>query len=453
MRRLSGLDASFLYAETPSAHMHTLKVLRLRLPRPARRDVPSLVARALAARMPLLPTLRLRLRRAPLSLGHPVWVEDRDLDPRAHLTHRTLGAGETLDGVVGAFASEPLDRRAPLWRMQVVEGLAPGELALVLKIHHALADGAAVARLVERVMGEEPPGPPVPPRTPEPSEPEPLDRHLAAFALRERARQLAELPPLLARTAHGLLRAARESPPSSPFEPSVFGGARTSFDRPLTPRRVVVTGSVPLATIRGIKARAGCRVNDVVLTVTAGALRRYLAGRGEPVDRPLVSSVPVGLPGEPHLVGNRVSNLIVPLHVEEPRPRARLAATVASARRAKEAEARLGHDLLARWTELARPRVVRFLWHDLLRRLPRPPVNVVVSNVPGPPRELWVAGAQLIDLHSVGPLLETTGLNLTFWSYAGRLNLCALACPDHGTDLPALRAAFEAAAREMDGAI
>jgi len=163
--------------------------------------------------------------------------------------------------------------------------------------------------------------------------------------------------------------------------------------------------------------------------------------------------MPVGDAGsERHAWGNRVSNMLVPIHVEIAEPRRRLAAATASATSAKERHGLLGPRLLRQWSELSRPRLLAWVWRGV-RRLSRPPVNLIVSNVPGPREERWVGGARLSDLHSVGPLLETTGLNITFWSYAGRMNACVLGCPDHGTDAARLAALLREATAELAAAL
>ena len=167
MERLSGLDASFLYAETESAHMHTLKVLVLELPERARGAAFAYVRRGLEQRLHVLRPLRFTLAQDPLGVGHPVWVEDPSVAARAHLEHAVLprdAENGALEAAIGAFASVPLSREAPLWKLLVIEGLPDGRVALVIKIHHALADGSAAARLMSLVMGEDPPGPPVPQR-------------------------------------------------------------------------------------------------------------------------------------------------------------------------------------------------------------------------------------------------------------------------------------------------
>jgi diacylglycerol O-acyltransferase len=458
MRPLSGLDASFVYAESNTAYMHTLKLLQLELPEGCAEAPLESVRAALAAWLPSLPTLRLRLLQPPLRLGRPLWHEVGEVDLDRHVEHVRLKVADgasrwrAFEDTLGAFVGRPLPRDRPLWRLLVVEGLDARRVAVAFVIHHALADGLAASQLIRRVTGEEPPGPepPAPPARlgegPPPSTLRLIGRGLAA-----RWRHLPELGGLLAQTVRGILRRSRRAPELAGTPVSLFGGPALSFDEPVTPRRALALAGLPFEALHRVEERADCHLNDVVLALVAGALRRYLAERGEPVGRPLVAALPVGDAEEPYERGNRVSNLLMPIHVEVGDPQARLRAAAASAARAKTLHRLLGPRILRRWSRLARPRTLDWLWRSV-RRLPRPPVNLIVSNVPGPREALWVGGARLADLHSVGPLLETTGLNLTFWSYAGRMNACVLGCPDHGTDVRAIADHLHAALAELAGA-
>ncbi|HJL14358.1 MAG TPA: wax ester/triacylglycerol synthase family O-acyltransferase [Sandaracinaceae bacterium LLY-WYZ-13_1] len=442
---LRGLDATFLYAESPTAHMHTLKVLVLERPRGVS-DLGGALARALRSQLDRLPALRLRPRSA--GLWHPTW-ERVDVDLALHVTLRPvwLTAGH-VERAIGDFASRPLRRDRPLWEMLALDDRARGQLTLVLKIHHALADGRAAERMLERAAGALDEG------IDAPRERSGIRRRPRApgGALARALRAVLGLGALLLATVVGLVRAAREGRRFSDARGArPFGGVPTSFTRPITADRRVAFASLPFDAVLGIKRAAGVTVNDVVLTLVGGALRRYLAARGEGAERPLVAAMPVGVKGAAHAVGNRLSNVLVPIHVEEAAPLSRLRRTARSAARAKARHEARGADLMMRWSELAPAPVVRALWW-LVRRSRRAPVDLVVSNVPGPRAPLRVGGARLKAIYSVGPLLETTGLNVTFWSYAGRLNACILACGDHGTDPGALAAELERALEELRGA-
>lgn len=447
---LSGLDASFLYSETATNPMHTLKALVLELPERCEGAPFEHVVRELRARIHLLPTLRVRLVHAPLSIGHPFWYEDPGFDPTAHVDRVILepGAGRPgLEEVMARVAGVALDRSRPLWSLTVVEGLGVRRVGLILKVHHALADGAAFAHLLARLTSSTPPELPT-----RPSDPPPSARQLLSLGLRQRARQLVHLAPLAARTSVGLVRRVRRELQLRLGDPHVFGGGATSFARPMSARRAVALASLPLAELQRVKDKSGCSLHDVVLAICAGAVRAYLRERGELHDRPLVSSVPVGL-SDDHLFGNRVSNLIVTLHIERADVLDRLAATIESASAAKELHELLGSGLLQDWAQLLRRRPVAWTWRYLVHHSGRAPVDLIVSSVAGPRDAVAIGGARLLELFSVGPLLETTGLNLTFWSYAGSMNACVLGCPDHGTDVGELARLLVTSSRELADAV
>ncbi|MGH7805030.1 MAG: WS/DGAT domain-containing protein, partial [Candidatus Binatia bacterium] len=223
--------------------------------------------------------------------------------------------------------------------------------------------------------------------------------------------------------------------------PLPFATPRTRFNRALTSSRSFATATLALDRVRAVKDAFGVTVNDVVLALTAGALRAFLSARGELPDRSLVAGVPVstGAPSEERrLSGNRVSNLITSLRTDVADPVERLKAIHEVMKAAKGVHTILGPEMLQDWVEYTPPRpyaaIVRL--YSKLRigsRVP-PPLNLVVSNVPGPTDALYVAGARLASIYSVGPILEGIGLNLTAWSYLGRLNFGAIASPDALSD-------------------
>lgn len=436
MLPLSGLDASFLHAESATAHMHTLKVLVLERPT-GTRDLRAALLRRLKDAVAALPALRLRPRSGPLGLW--VW-EEATVELPAHVTMRTiLGAEGVVERVIGDFASRPLRRDRPLWELLALDDPRRRELVLVLKIHHAAADGRAAERMLEIAAGAAPP-----------SAVEGAARAtfgaLLLLALARLARVALSWPSTVARAIGGALRSRRLGAASA----RPFGGPPASFARPVTASRRVAFASVRFDDVVAIKQRAGVTVNDVVLAMTAAAVREHLRARGERTDRPLVASMPVGVGEARYSLGNRLSNVLVPIHVEERDAWARLARASASASAAKALHAARGADLLMRWSELVPALALRTLWR-LIRLSRRAPVDLVVSNVPGPRAPLSIGGAALERIYSVGPLLETTGLNVTCWSYAGRLHACVLACGDHDCDPEAIARGLERGLEELLG--
>lgn len=440
MERLKGIDAWFLYTETPTVHTHTLKIAVFE-PVPGEEGDALARARAqIAAHLPLLPGFRRRVVEVPWGLHHPVWVEDPEFALERHVKREPVappGGPREMDAAISRVASRPLDRGRPLWEVWLLEGLAEGRTAAVVKIHHAMADGVAAAHLLAHVMGPIP-EPGERPRDDWAPELLPSRRTLVWDALREHPAQAWRLLPLVGRTVArlaALLRGRRRAPVRPPLP--VLDTPRTPFNTALTPERVFASALLSLDEVRAVARGLGVTVTDVMLALVAGSLRRYLAARGALPARPLVAEVPVATDaaGDPErLAGNRVSNLFTRLRTDLADPVERLRATHDVTEAAKRAHAVLGADLYAAWTDYAPPLAYaawmrrRSLRHAADRE--RPAVNCIVSSVPGPRHRLYWDRAPLQAFYSVGPILDGIGLNVTLWSYLDSVHVGVLACPD-----------------------
>jgi diacylglycerol O-acyltransferase len=442
MERLSGQDAYFLYRETPTAHMHTLKLAVCDAP--AGRPFDQIV-KNVEKYLHLLPVLRHRVVPVPLGFHHPVWIEDPDFDVSHHVRRVGLpapGGSRELDEVVSEIASHQLDRSRPLWELWMIDGLAGGRIAYLLKLHHAFADGSATAELIlnsaARVRDEEPP----PVEAPYVAEAYPSRWRLLVDAMRDHIRQLVRLPGLLLRSLRNVRALMTHQQSAEIVTPSPFESARTPFNRALSARRIFVTTSLSLDECKRVKNAFGVTLNDVLLGLAAGAMRRYLKTHGQPDPPALSTSIPVGAdaPGSrPRLYGNRVSFLQTRLRCDLEDPVERLRATSAQTGAAKQVLEHLGKNTMRDWMEYLPP-----LPYTALRRLQArlrladlmpSPANLVVSNVAGPREHLFWSGTRMDELYSVGPLSEGIGLNITVWSYSGRLSCGLLACRDAAPDL------------------
>jgi WS/DGAT/MGAT family acyltransferase len=438
---MPGVDAGFLYMETPTLHMHTIKVALLDVS-----DVPEYSVEVLKAvlvdRLHLLPPFRRRVVEVPWRLNHPLWVEDREVDADRHVFSHVLppGSGMTeLEDLIGRVASAPLDRTEPLWEMHVVEGLGPGRIAVVTKMHHALADGLAANALLANITDE---GPGLGSERPLERTPEP--KNLVLQGIRDAIRQIALIPGLLRRTLTALLAVVRLRRAATVSTPRpLLDTPRTSFNGAITARRSFATATLPLEDLKRVrKAVPDVTLNDVVLAVVAGAMRDWLEDRGEHLDRPLTAGVPVGTDaatGRVRLDGNRVSNLFTCLHTDVADPVERLRAIALTTSAAKEFQRTLGPEMLADWSQFAPPAPFAAFMRAYSRRRGADrhpaPFNLVVSNVPGPREQVSFAGARLTELFSVGPILEGIPLNVTVWSYLDRMHFSLLACPDNIADV------------------
>ncbi|WP_435771255.1 WS/DGAT/MGAT family O-acyltransferase [Nocardioides sp. SYSU DS0651] len=459
IERMAGIDAGFLYMETPSVHMHTLKIAILEADQQVTYDA---FVSGLLARLKRLPPLRRRVVEVPFGLNHPVWVTLPRVDVAHHIRRHRLGGDGSmreLEQLVGMIASTPLSRRHPLWELHYCEGLEGGRVAVVGKMHHALADGAAANALLANVTDvRSAAAPEAVQEEYDVTERLPGRALLVRHALHDATTQIRTIPGLLARTVRGVLAALRERRGGVRTPLPVLHAPRVSFNGSLTPMRSFATVTLPLADLKRVRAQhPGTTLNDVVLGVTSGALRRWLAAHGETPSSSLLAGVPISADERdavPRLGGNRVSNLFTTLATDVDDPVARLRRIAETTAQAKRIQARLGTSILADWTQFTPPRpfalAVRAYsrlraasWHPA-------PFSVIVSNVPGPREPATVGGARLVDLFSVGPLVDGIGLNVTVWSYVDRMNFSLLACPDLLPDVAALASYFPAALAELD---
>jgi diacylglycerol O-acyltransferase len=438
VERMSGIDAAFLYFETPNMHMHVVGVIVFD---PS--TVPGgysfeTVKEMVRSRLHLAKPLRRRLLPTPLNLHHPVWVEDHDFDLDYHVRRigcPAPGSERELAEIVGDIASRPLDRARPLWEMWIVEGLEHGHVAAVVKMHHCTIDGVSGANLMVHFFDLAPEGSERPP-APDAWTPErrPSDVELLARALLARTRrplEWARVVPATLGSAARLVRARRGR--AGPGMPTPLRAPRTSFNATITPHRRVAFAQLPLEEVKAVKRAVGTTVNDVVIAICSGALRRYLSGRGEAPDRSLIAAVPVSVRAEGEAgVANRVSVMFSTLATDIDEPLERLRHIAEANRGAKEEHRAIGADMLTRWSELAAPTTFSLAarFYAWLRLAERHPVvhNLVISNVPGPSFPLYFAGAKLVALYPLGPIFDGAGLNITVLSYMDQMFFGLIGC-------------------------
>jgi len=442
MERFTGQDASFLYMETPSVHMHTLKVVVLDLPaKIPYADVFDLMRVSMESKLHLVPRLRLRPVEVPGGLHHPMWVNDPNFNIGRHLYRSKIaapGGQREMDQAVAEIASTQLPRNRPLWETWLLEGLADGGVVLVTKIHHSLADGVASAAMLAKLMTLEPDqndlNAPNPAWVPEPI---PSRRTLIRDAIRDQKAQLGVIGPLVKRTVGGVVNVLQNVKHRATPVPYPFVTPRTVFNRTLSPRRSFATTSLPVAELKAVKNAAGVTLNDVVLATVAGALDRFFEARGDILTRPLIASVPmsVATPDDaPREAGNRVANLFTSLCNDVRDPLERLRKIHAVTSQSKEVQHQLGVETMLDWSDAAPAAIYRWILGSFsqsgLSDVMPPPANLIISNVRGPDNPLFVAGARLRTIYSVGPALEGIGLNITGWSYCGDLAIALIADAD-----------------------
>jgi WS/DGAT/MGAT family acyltransferase len=436
MERLSGLDASFLYTETHIQPHNVCSVVELDASAMPGGYTFDRLHDGLELRIKALPELRAKLADSRLNLDHPVWVEDTDFDIDRHVKRIRLparGRQSELTEICGRIAAEPLDRSKPLWEMWVIDRGTNtrhhnGQLAVMTKAHHAAVDGVLAANLFARLCGSEPDAPP----------PDPVDGPgratqlaiaadgLVNFATRP-LRLAGVLPSTAASVVTTLRRARARQTMAAPF-----AAPRCPFNAAITAERSVAFAQLKLADVKSVKNHFGVKVNDVVMALCAGALRRLLADRGELPKRSLVAMVPVSVHGQSNRPGrNQVSGMFCHLltHIDDPVER--LQAMAHANAIAKDHSSAIGSTLLQDWTQFA----TRPLFNAASQLYPksglagRPVYNLIISNVPGPQTALYFLGAQLKAMYPLGPIFHSCGLNITVMSLNGMLNVGILACP------------------------
>jgi WS/DGAT/MGAT family acyltransferase len=408
MERLTGLDAAFLYLETPTHHMHVAMTMVIDPSTMVGGYSFEKVKDFIARRLHLVPPFRRRLVNVPLNLHHPVWIEDPNFDIDYHIRRigcPAPGGRRELGEMAGQIASSPLDRSRPLWELWVVEGLKQDRIGIVTKVHHSAIDGASGAELMVHLFSltaDAPDPEPAPPTEPAriPNEFELLGYTVGAVNRVAQGRR----DPLVAVGA---------APLTAP---------RTSWTGPLSTGRTVGFARVPLADVKDLKSAFGCTVNDVVLALCTGTLRNYMINRGELPDSPLIATCPVSVrPDGEKTIGNKVSAMFTNLPTHEADAAERVRLIQASTKGAKAEHNAVGADMLQNWAEYAAPNTINLasrLYSSLgLAGSHRPVHNVIISNVPGPPFPLYYAGAEMVAAYPMGPAMEGVGLNITVFSY------------------------------------
>src|SRR4051794_24425315 len=438
--RLTGLDASFLHLEDGTAHMHVAAVLIFDGDPPEQGEV----AKALEARLHLVPRYRQKLAFVPFDQGRPVWVDDPHFNLDYHVRKTALpapGSEEQLRNLAGRVFAQQLDRDKPLWELWIVEGLEGGRFAVLSKTHHALVDGVSGVDIASVLFDTQadPQAPPDPGRRWLPA-PTPSGAQLLGRALAERLSEPAEM----ARTARAALRAPRRLAVGA-YESLVGVGAlawaglgpapKSPLNVPIGPHRRFNWVRASLDDVKAIKDSLGGTVNDVMLTTVSLALGRHLRRRGVDTDGLVLRAmVPMSVRAELErgALGNRVTAMMAPLPVGLDDPIATLRQVAGEMTGLKESGQAVGAERLTQMSGFAPPTVM-----SQAARLAKRQrfFNVVVTNVPGPQFPLYLLGSEMIDVFPMVPLAPNQALGVAIMSYNGRMNFGLLGDYDAMHDL------------------
>ena len=466
MRQLSGLDATFLYLETPEMPMHVGALHLFELPKGSRGRFVTALRQHVKARLPVTPVLRRRLWWMPLNIANPAWV-DAEPDLAQHIVEHKLPRGSgmaQLEAEVARLHAERLDRDRPLWKFHVFEGLAPGpggerRVALYTQLHHAAVDGQAAVALANALLDTS--------AEPRAVELRPSRRNrVYALEMTEMLRgvlgQQAQKVAQIVRELPGTVGTLKDAAVQALAGTELVSGKKGSGNLSLAPRtpmnasvgreRAFAAVTLPLSEARLLARAHGATLNDLVLTVCSGALRRYLAQRRALPKKSLVAAVPISLRAEGDTTAdNQASMSLVSLGTQLADPAARLAHVMAATRAMKATMGGLKRVLPTDFPSLGVPwlmEAVTALYGKarVADRIPQV-ANVVISNVPGPTVPLYMAGARMLSNHPASIVVHGLALNITVQSYDRSLDFGLMA---DAAAVPALRELADAIAIAFD---
>jgi WS/DGAT/MGAT family acyltransferase len=468
-KKLSSLDASFLYLETPEMPMHVGSMAIFRLPEDYKGDFFEQFKAMIASRLHIAPILKARLEKAPLDIDHPSWVEDDQFDIDRHIFRASLPEPRdraTLERIVGWMHAKLLNRARPLWEFYVFEGMKDNEIGLYSKMHHACIDGGAGAALTSMIYDVTPVPRQVEPPTARKVSQEPRD--IAANLIDSYQALLTQpFDPASAPKSIELPRTGKSDLGSILFDNAMFQietavkfassvptmlkslsdvvgkitdpksrdslasmtSPPTILNKTISSERSFAGTSISLSRAKAIAKASGGKLNDIVLALASGVLRRYLISQGALPNKSLTAAVPISLREEGNAdANNQVFGMICSIASNVEDPRTRLETIIAQSTKSKE----MSHPLralvpqMSNLSMLGAPIVVQVLSllysrSNLSDVLP-PAANVTVSNVPGPRQTLYAAGAELLHIFPVSISAHGLALNITVQSYRDQLD-------------------------------
>lgn len=461
---ISGMDAAFLYVETPTSHMHvgSLIVIEGSLEFENFKKI-------IQSRLHLIPKLRQRLMYVPLSIDHPYWVDDPHFDIDLHLSHIALpkpGSWRELRETASKIFSEPLDHSRPLWSFTFIEGLdsipqvPPGSVAIISKMHHVAIDGVGGASILGLLFDLTPDVKDIP--EPKPFKPKPLPNELTLImkSTMSFAHEPLKFPRILVNTlsatvkAGFLTRVQKKNLPTAPFT-----APHTPLNGIISARRKWNTAILALDRIIALKKIMGTTMNDVMLAICAGALRRYLLEKGKLPNKPLVAMMPISTraEGDTETHGNQITPILIQIATNIEDPIERLEMIHENTSRGKAYHGAIGAKTLSNMAE-AMPFGIAHQAAQLYSRfhvaeMHNPVFNVTITNVPGPNIPLYMNGHQILSIMGMAPIIDGMGLIITILSYNGLVTVSPTSDANSMPDIDIFTRYIRESANELETAI
>ncbi|MFK7907648.1 MAG: wax ester/triacylglycerol synthase family O-acyltransferase [Chitinophagales bacterium] len=461
---ISGMDAAFLYGETPNSHMHigSVCIVEGSLSFETFRDL-------LKSRIHLIPRMRQRLVYVPMSIDYPYWVDDPNFNINLHLSHIAIpkpSDWKQLRTLASRIFSEPLDHSRPLWSFTFVEGLddiaqlPKGSVAIITKMHHVAIDGVGGAGILSLLFNASPQKKPL--KEPKPFRPKPLPNQLSL--LLKSSLGFAEKPLKLPGIVSDALKASFKAGALSRVKyaqlpKASFTAPRTPLNGIVSPLRKWSTTMLSLKRIKTLKKIMGVTLNDVMLGICSGALRRYLLEKGKLPNKSLVAMVPVSTrtAGDADGKGNQISQMLVQLATQVEDPIERLETIHENTVREKTYQKALGAKTLSKMAEVVpfgiANQAARIYTRFNLSKLHNPIFNVTITNVPGPQFPLYINGHKLISVNGMAPVLDGMGLIITIFSYNGQVMVSSTSDENSMPDIDVFNRYIRESANELEALI
>ena len=436
IKQISGADAAFLYAESPSSPMHiaTLTIVEGSL---EFEDFKAIVA----SKIHLIPKFRKRLLNVPMNLDYPYWVDDPNFDIDLHINRQKLSDPsnwKTLRETTSSIFSSPLDLRRPLWSMSFIEGLdevsqvPKGSVAIVAKVHHVMIDGSSGVGIMGLLFDKNLDDKDKPIPKPKPFEPEQLPDEINLFLKSSYVffKEPLKVPKLIGETAYSFIKGNIKTQFSlrKPIK-SKFSTPNTIFNGTVSPKRTWGTAILSFDRINTLRKIMNVSVNDLILAICAGGIRRYLQEKEKLPVQPLVANVPISIrvKGEKQEMNNQISNMFVRIATHIKDPIERLEYIQEQTNMGKTRHKAVGAKALSKMAD-AVPFGLANLAAGLyskynIKEFHRPPFNVTITNVPGPQMPLYLRGHKILSIFGLTPVLDGFGLIIAAFSYNGLVSI------------------------------